>query len=89
MANTYTQKHYRQSHSVPDGTAGCGVISISTNIPSLTGWHDKRKVPFPAGLGNRGAPHLRSRRLKPMVNKMPSLRDGLSVIDLFSWLKWK
>jgi len=27
-------------HTVPDGTAGRGLISISTNIPSLTGRRD-------------------------------------------------
>ena len=28
-------QNYRQSHSVPNGTAGRGIILISTNIPSL------------------------------------------------------
>jgi len=44
MANTYTQIHYRQSHSVSDGTAGRGVILISTNIPSLTGRRDAVEI---------------------------------------------
>ena len=51
MANTYTQIHYKQLHSVPDGTAGCGIISISTNILSLTGQYLAYIVPSHAGLG--------------------------------------
>ena len=44
MANTYTQIHYKQSHSVPDGTAGRGVISISTKHFVPMGQAGKRTI---------------------------------------------
>jgi len=62
----------------PYGTVGRGVISISTNILSLTGLWLMGNPPFyqyfvPSGTS--GGTDFSLRRLKPTVNKVLSLRD--------------